>query len=111
LTLRDSSGHAVTVTQFRGEVVALSFLYTQCPGARSLTAKLLRHADEAAGHPQDVVYVAVSVDPFRDNADTIAPSAAGRQEVLKSSLMGISEHHRPGDVPAGGYGTWRGVEM
>ena len=70
--LRDSSGHAVSLSQFRGKVVVLAFLYTQCPDACPLTAELLRHADAAAGHPQDVVYVAVSVDPFRDNADTIA---------------------------------------
>jgi protein SCO1 len=70
--LRDSEGHPYSLSQFRGKVIVLSFLYTQCPDACPITAELLRHADELAGHPQDVEYVAVSVDPFHDNAATIA---------------------------------------
>jgi protein SCO1 len=70
--LRDSSGQAYSLSQFGGKVVVLAFLYTQCPDARPITAELLRKADQAAGHPSDVVYVAVSVDPVRDNVASIA---------------------------------------
>ena len=70
--LRDSSGRGYSLDQFRGKVVVLSFLYTHCPDYCPLTAELLRHADEAAGHPADVVYLAVSVDPVGDTAQSIA---------------------------------------
>ena len=70
--LRDSSGQAYSLSQFRGRVVVLAFLYTQCPDACPLTAELLRNVDAAAGHPQDVEYVAVSVDPVRDTPEAIA---------------------------------------
>jgi len=69
--LRDSGGEAYSLDQFRGKVVVLTFLYTHCPDYCPLTAELLRHADEAAGHPSDVVYLAVSVDPAGDTAASI----------------------------------------
>src|SRR5712692_10200907 len=70
--LRDSSGQGYELAQFRGNVVVLTFFYTHCPDQCPLTAESLRHADEAAGHPKDVVYVAVSVDPAGDTPDSIA---------------------------------------
>jgi protein SCO1/2 len=69
--LRDSSGQATTLDQFRGKVVVLTFLYTHCTDYCPLTAELLRHADEAAGHPRNVEYVAISVDPTGDTPESI----------------------------------------
>jgi protein SCO1/2 len=70
--LRDSSGQAYSLSRFRGHVVVLVFLYTQCPETCPFTAELLRKADAAAGHPDDLDYVAVSVDPWHDTAASIA---------------------------------------
>ena len=70
--LHDTSGNVYTLEQFRGKAVVLTFLYTNCTDACPLTAELLRHADEAAGHPKNVVYVAISVDPAGDTAENIA---------------------------------------
>ncbi|HTE85089.1 MAG TPA: SCO family protein [Dehalococcoidia bacterium] len=70
--LRDSSGQGYSLSQFRGKVVVLTFLYTHCPDQCPLTAEILRHADEAADHPKDVVYLAVSIDPNGDTPDSIA---------------------------------------
>lgn len=70
--LRDSSGQAYSLDQFHGKVVVLTFLYTHCTDYCPLEAELLRQADEAAGHPKDVVYLAVSVDPVGDTPDSIA---------------------------------------
>lgn len=70
--LHDPSGNVYTLEQFRGKVVVLTFLYTNCTDTCPLTAELLRHADEAAGHPKNVVYVAISVDPVGDTAENIA---------------------------------------
>lgn len=70
--LRDRSGQGYSLDQFRGKVIILTFLYTSCPDYCPLTAELLRHADEAAGHPKNVVYLAVSVDPVGDTPANIA---------------------------------------
>jgi protein SCO1/2 len=70
--LRDSSGQAYSLDQFRGHVVVLTFMYSTCPDYCPLEAELLRQADEAAGHPRDVVYLAVSVDPVGDTPQNIA---------------------------------------
>ncbi len=93
--LRDSSGQAYSMSQFRGKVVVLTFLYTQCPDACPITAELLRKADQAAGHPSDVVYVAVSVDPIRDNAASIA--AFSQEHHLEE--LGDRFHYLVGSLP------------
>ena len=70
--LRDEKGRLVSLADFRGKVVVLSFLYTHCTDYCPLTAELLRHADEAAGRPSNVEYLAVSVDPIGDTPESIA---------------------------------------
>ncbi|MGI8554492.1 MAG: SCO family protein [Dehalococcoidia bacterium] len=70
--LRDGSGQAYTLSQFKGKAVVLTFLYTHCPDYCPLTAELLRHADESAGHPKNAVYLAVSVDPTGDTPKSVA---------------------------------------
>jgi protein SCO1/2 len=69
--LRDTTGRAVSLYQFHGKVVVLTFLYTHCTDYCPLTAELLRHADAAAGHPRNVEYVAISVDPIGDTPESI----------------------------------------
>ncbi len=71
-TLHDASGQSLALDTLRGKVVVLTFLYTHCPDVCPLTADLLRRADELAGHPREVVYVAVSVDPSGDTPESIA---------------------------------------
>lgn len=68
LTLTDGrTGSAVSLSSLRGKVVALTFLYTQCPDICPLTAERFRAARaELAGRAADVVFVAVSTDPERD---------------------------------------------
>jgi protein SCO1 len=77
--LRDASGRATSLDQFHGKVVVLTFLYTNCTDTCPLEAEMLRHADEAAGHPADVQYLAVSVDPIGDTAANIAKFDAEHQ--------------------------------
>src|SRR5436309_2040259 len=43
--LRDASGQAYALDQFRGKVVILTFLYTHCTDVCPLTAEILRHVD------------------------------------------------------------------
>jgi protein SCO1/2 len=100
--LRDSNGQGYSLHQFRGDVVVITFLYTHCPDFCPLTAELLRHADEAAGHPANVVYLAVSVDPAGDTPESIA--AFDQQHHL--SELGNRWHYLTGD-PAELTGVWR----
>lgn len=93
--LRDSSGQSYSLSQFRGKVVVLAFIYTQCPDACPITAELLRKADAVAGHRRDVEYVAVSVDPMRDNATTIA--AFSQEHHLDK--LGDRFHYLIGSLP------------
>lgn len=92
--LRDERGQAVSLSRLRGKVVVLTFLYTQCPETCPITAELLRKADAAAGHPYDVEYVAVSVSPFHDNADTIA--AFGQEHHIEE--LGDRFHYLTGSL-------------
>ncbi|TMC77437.1 MAG: SCO family protein [Chloroflexi bacterium] len=67
-TLTDAvSGRSVSLSAQRGQVVALTFLYTTCPDVCPLTASRFRAAqDSLASEAGRVVFIAVSVDPDRD---------------------------------------------
>lgn len=74
------TGSAVRLSALRPSVVALAFLYTQCPDVCPLTAEEFRQAQEKlGGDSEKVVFVAVSVDPVNDTpANVRAFSAAHR---------------------------------
>jgi protein SCO1/2 len=67
-TLTDGvSGRSVSLSAQRGQVVALTFLYTTCPDVCPLTASRFRAAQDSLGADKDrVTFIAVSVDPERD---------------------------------------------
>jgi protein SCO1 len=62
--LRDQDGKAVSLRQFRGRVVVLTFMYTTCKDTCPLTATQIRGALDDLDH--DVPALAVSVDPVND---------------------------------------------
>jgi protein SCO1 len=62
--LRDQDGRAVSLRQFRGRVVVLTFMYTTCKDTCPLTATQIRGALDDLDH--DVPALAVSVDPVND---------------------------------------------
>ncbi|MDP6459662.1 MAG: SCO family protein [Candidatus Hydrothermarchaeota archaeon] len=72
-TLTNQFGEEVSLSDFRGKVVVMSFLYTNCPTVCPIiTSKFISAAEElgdSAG--RDVVFVAVTVDPERDTTDKI----------------------------------------
>jgi len=67
-TLTDGpTGQVVSLSALRGSVVLLTFLYTRCPDVCPLTAEEIRAARDRMGtSANDVVFVAVSVDPIGD---------------------------------------------
>ena len=72
-TLTDGvSGRAVTLSAHRGQVVALTFLYTTCPDVCPLTATRFRAAQaELQGDASRVTFIAISVDPDRDTPKAV----------------------------------------
>jgi protein SCO1 len=61
------SGKTVQLSAQRGQVVALTFLYTSCPDTCPLTASRFKGAqDDLGGDSSKVTFIAVSVDPDRD---------------------------------------------
>ena len=65
--LRDQDGRPVTLREFRGRVVVLTFMYTTCRDTCPLTATQIRGALDELG--RDVPALAVSVDPVNDTPE------------------------------------------
>jgi protein SCO1 len=86
--LRDSLGHLVRLSQFRGKAVLLTFIYDHCPDTcplivANLHDTLLRLGAKA----RELQIVAVSVDPRGDTPTTVtafleAHGMTGRMEYL-----------------------------
>ena len=93
-TLQDAlTGSSVSLASLRGGVVALTFLYTQCPDTCPLTAELLRAAREKlGGDARRVTIIAVSTDPGRDTPQSVrAFSEAHRLSANWHYLIGRPE--------------------
>ena len=68
--LQDQFGRLTALSDLRGKVVALSFLYTGCPDVCPLTTATLRNALDQMGEDAHLVeLVAISVDPERDSVE------------------------------------------
>jgi protein SCO1 len=66
--LRDEDGKEVSLRQYRGKVVVLTFMYSTCQDTCPVTATTIRGALDDLGH--DVPTLAVSVDPAHDTPDS-----------------------------------------
>ncbi|HEY0756131.1 MAG TPA: SCO family protein [Ktedonobacteraceae bacterium] len=65
--LSDQFGKPITLSQFRGEPVVLTFLYAHCPDVCPLTAEILHKTQTLLGkNAAHVMMLAVSVDPKGD---------------------------------------------
>ena len=91
-TLRDSLGKPVTLSQFRGRAVLLTFIYDHCPDVCPLIVANLHSALLKLGREASKVQiVAVSVDPRGDTPATVKAFLAkhemtGRMEYLIGSF-------------------------
>lgn len=71
--LRNYLGQPVTLSQYRGKVVLVTFLYTKCPTLCPLITSDLRVVLGELGHSaKEVAIVAVSVDPRGDTPAAVA---------------------------------------
>ncbi len=95
-TLRDSTGKLVSLSQFRGRAVLLTFIYDHCPDVCPLIVANLHTALlELGSQASKAQVVAVSVDPRGDTPATVkaflaAHGMTGRMEYLIGSLKQLT---------------------
>ena len=63
-TLRDENGRRVTMSEYRGKPVVVTFLYSHCTTECPVQAQQIKGALDDIGH--DLPALAISVDPRRD---------------------------------------------
>jgi protein SCO1/2 len=94
--LRNYLGQPVTLSQYRGKAVLVTFLYANCPDVCPLIASNLRVALNMLGRRDSEVQVlAVSVDPRGDTAANVARFVAdhemtGRMQYLIGSASELA---------------------
>lgn len=68
-TLRDQDGRRVTMREYRGRILAVTFLYSHCKDTCPVQAQQLKGALDDLGH--DVPVLAISTDPPGDTPASI----------------------------------------
>jgi protein SCO1 len=78
-TLDDQFGKRVSLADYRGKAVLLTFLYVECPDVCPLITAALRTAtDKLGAKAKDVQVVVVSVDPVGDTPKAVRQYLAAR---------------------------------
>jgi protein SCO1/2 len=67
--LRDQRGRRVTMKEYRGKPVVVTFLYSHCHDTCPIQAQQIKGALDQLGH--DVPALAISVDPARDTPKSV----------------------------------------
>ena len=81
-TLTDEKGKRVTMSQYLGKPVAITYTYTHCKETCPLQAQMIRGAlDDLAPHER-IPALAISVDPFGDT------ESSARAFVARAKLTG-----------------------
>ena len=88
-TLTDAlTERPLALSSLRGSVVALSFLYTNCPDVCPLTAEHFREAQKALGpDAARVQFVAVSVDPRNDTRESVRTFTADHRLTMNWAYL------------------------
>ena len=68
-SLRDQRGRRVTMKEYRGTPVVVTFLYSHCHDTCPIQAQQIKGALDQLGH--DVPALAISVDPTRDTPKSV----------------------------------------
>ncbi len=64
-------GDTVELDSFKGKVLVVSYIYTNCPDACPLTVKHLKDLRESLPEGMDVPFVLFSIDPHRDRPEVL----------------------------------------
>ncbi len=96
-SLNDQNGQTISLAQFRGKPVILTFLYTHCPDQCPLTAEKLHQAMLALGsQAQQIGIIAVSTDPKGDTVQSVQTfSALHRMQSYWHYLIGSQQQLSP----------------
>ncbi len=73
--LQGADGRAVSLADFRGKVVVLHFIYTQCPDVCPLHAERIAEIQTMVNQSpmkEQVEFVSITTDPTRDRGDVLA---------------------------------------
>jgi protein SCO1 len=99
--LRDQDGEPISMRDFRGEPVVVTFLYTTCEDTCPVQAQTVRGALDQLGH--DVAAIAIAVDPPRDTPER-ARAFLSEQRALGrlDFVLGSRDELRP---------LWRGFAI
>ena len=90
--LRDAVGQQVSLSQYRGSPVVLTFLYTECPDICPVIGQRIGQAlTELGKDAARVAVIAVSVDPQGDTPETAAAF------MQRHGLEGAGRHYLLGD--------------
>jgi protein SCO1 len=67
-TLTSQDGAQVALADFRGKVVAITFIYTSCADTCPVLTAMMAHIQDQLGHDfgAKIVFVSITVDPERD---------------------------------------------
>jgi protein SCO1/2 len=79
-TLSDQNGQRVSMAEYRGKPVVVTYTYTHCKETCPLQAQMIRGALDDVGH--DIPALAISVDPFGDSR------ASARAFLAKQKMTG-----------------------
>jgi len=100
-TLRDPAGATVRLSELRGQIVLVAFIYTSCtttcPVLSQQMAKLQKRVKEDKQLRGRVMLLSVTVDPSRDSAEALAKyaSAFGADPAAWKFLRDSSEALTP----------------
>lgn len=81
-TLTDQNGRRVSMSQFLGRPVVVTYTYTHCKETCPIQAQVIRGALDDLGPHHQIPALAISVDPFADTA------ASARAFIAKAQLTG-----------------------
>jgi len=73
-TLRDADGDLVHLTDFRGKVVVLHFIYTNCPDVCPLHAERIAQTQSMVNQTpmkNQVQFITITTDPKRDTGEVL----------------------------------------
>lgn len=78
--LVDQNGALIALSQLYGRPAVVTFLYTHCPGPCPLTAaKLHKAAEQMGDKADDVMWIAISLDPTGDTPEAVRSFVAAHQ--------------------------------
>lgn len=73
--LQDAAGHAVSLADFRGRVVVLHFIYTNCPDICPLHAERIAEIQAMVNQSpmkSQVEFITITTDPSRDRGEVLS---------------------------------------